>query len=63
MTLEQESKRATQLLTGKTIAKVVRHNSKEVILEFKDGSRLLVDSETPVELSITNAGNPQAKDR
>ena len=54
MSLEQESDRATQLLSGKVVARVVRHREAEVLVEFTDGTRLFVDcSGTGVELSIT----------
>jgi hypothetical protein len=53
MTLEEESERATALLHGKTILRVVRHRENQVLVEFEDGSRLFVDSQTPLELSVT----------
>ena len=53
MTLEEESERASSLLIGKRVARVMRHRDREVMLEFEDGSRLYAASETPLELSIT----------
>ena len=54
MNLEQEAERATELLRGKVVAKVMRHRAKEVCIEFADGTRLFVDHQPDkVELSIT----------
>jgi hypothetical protein len=53
VTLEDESERATAMLAGKVVARVVRHGAAEVLIEFADGSRLFVDSTSAVELSIT----------
>jgi len=55
MNLEQEAERATELLKGKVVAKVMRHRVKEVCIEFTDGTRLFVDQKPDgVELSITD---------
>jgi hypothetical protein len=43
MTLEEEAKRATELLSGKMVETVWRHQPGEVGIRFKDGSRLFVD--------------------
>jgi len=54
MSLEQEAERATELLKGKVVAKVMRHRAKEICVEFTDGTRLFVDHHpNNVELSIT----------
>jgi hypothetical protein len=52
MTLEEEADRATQLLRGKILRRVVRNRSGEVLIEFEDGSRIFADSNSPLELSI-----------
>jgi hypothetical protein len=54
MDLEHESKRATEMLAGKIVAKVYRHRPKELLIEFTDGTRLFVDGEG-LELSITDS--------
>ena len=52
--MEDEAKRATKLLKGKTVKKVWRHRPEELAIEFDDGTRLFVDrEETGLELSIT----------
>lgn len=56
MTLDEESARASSLLIGKRVTRVVRHRDREVMIEFEDGSRLYADSETPLELSVTLPG-------
>ena len=52
MTLDEESERATELLRGKIVKRVLRHRHQEVLIEFEDGSRFFADSATPLELSI-----------
>ncbi|MBA4766643.1 MAG: hypothetical protein H2049_03290 [Porphyrobacter sp.] len=53
MALDEESERATAMLAGKIVARVVRQREAEVLIEFTDGTRLFVDGGTTVELSIT----------
>ena len=54
MTLAEEASRATGLLVGKVVMQVVRHREGEVVVEFEDGTRLIVDhTQTGVELSVT----------
>jgi hypothetical protein len=54
MNLEQENERATEMLKGKIVAKVMRPRTKEVCIEFTDGTRLFVNhNPEDVELSIT----------
>ena len=51
--LEAEALRATELLAGKVVASVSRHREKELLVQFTDGIRLLVDADAPLRLSIT----------
>lgn len=52
--LSDESVRATELLAGKVVARVVRHRESEVLVEFTDNARLFVNHTTHgVELSVT----------
>jgi hypothetical protein len=52
--LARESARATDMLLGKTVARLVRHQNSEVLVEFSDGTRLFVDyRDGGLELSIT----------
>ena len=54
MTLTEEERRATEMLSGRTVARVRRHRPQEVLIEFSDGTRLFVDaSNEALELSIT----------
>ena len=54
MTLEEESSRATETLSGKVVSRLVRHREGEVLIEFTDGTRLFVGrNANGVELSIT----------
>ena len=52
-TLEAEALRATELLAGKVVASVSRHGEREVLVQFTDGTRLFVDADMPLELSVT----------
>ena len=55
MTLEEEERRMTELLAGKTVSVVRRHRSKEIVIQFTDWTRLLVDTpDENMELSVTN---------
>ena len=52
--LTLESTNATEMLSGKVVAKVVRHRLTEVLVEFTDGTRLFIDhNASKLELSIT----------
>ncbi len=52
--LNSEAEKATKMLQGKTVSKILRYQKAEVLIEFSDGSRLYVDkSDNGLELSIT----------
>jgi hypothetical protein len=51
--LETEAQRMTELLKGKVLKSCLRHNSDELVIIFKDGSRLFVNSKENLEFSIT----------
>ncbi len=52
--LKSEARRATKMLKGKIVERVWRHRTKEIGIQFTDGTRLFVDiSEGGLELSIT----------
>jgi hypothetical protein len=52
--LKAEAERASEMLRGKVVARVIRHRPTEVLLEFTDGTRLFVDQAADaLELSIT----------
>ncbi|WP_176596524.1 MULTISPECIES: hypothetical protein [Sphingobium] len=55
MTLDEESERATCMLLGKAIRRIARFRETEILIEFEDGTRLFVDSATPLQLSIQEA--------
>ena len=57
--LVEESTRATELIRGKVVARVVRNRPSEVLVEFTDGTRMFVDqTEGALELSITEGRTP-----
>lgn len=59
MTLEDEGERATLLLKGLVVDKVVRNRTKEVLIQFTDGSRFYVDLiDDYLDFSI-EGGNPE----
>ena len=52
--LEDEGRKLTDLLQGKTVKIVRRHRSREVMIEFEDGTRLFVDNiPDGLEFSVT----------
>ena len=51
--LAREAEKATELLGGLTVRVVKRHRPSELLIEFTDGTRLFVNAEGEVELSIT----------
>ncbi|MGV3530907.1 MAG: hypothetical protein ACO1QR_00950 [Chthoniobacteraceae bacterium] len=51
--LQAEAARATEMLHGRVLRQIWRHRPGEIGLEFEDGTRLFVDSTSPLELSIT----------
>jgi hypothetical protein len=55
--LETEAIRATEMLRGRVGRQVWRHRPGEIALQFEDGTRLFVESRSPLELSIT--GTPE----
>ena len=42
MTLEEEEKRVTELLKGKTVKEIKRDNAGEIIIKFEEGVEILV---------------------
>lgn len=42
MTLEEEEKKATELLEGKIVKSVKRYNETEVIISFEDGTEFFI---------------------
>ncbi|MEO1363279.1 MAG: hypothetical protein AAFU86_05840 [Pseudomonadota bacterium] len=43
----------TSLLKGKTVSKMAIHNVRELVVFFEDGTRLFVDAECDLRLSVT----------
>lgn len=53
MTSEEESDRLTELLKEKSVKYCIRSESGELVIFFKDGTRLFVNSSSDIELSVT----------
>jgi hypothetical protein len=51
--LSREAEKATGMLAGLTVRVVRRHRPTDLSIEFEDGTRLYVDGEGALELSIT----------
>ena len=53
--------RATEMLAGKSVAKVISHRPAELLIEFEDGTRLYIDAnaDRSLDLSITGGSIPQ----
>ena len=54
--LASEAARATEMLRGRTIRVVRRHRASELLIEFDDGTRLFIDAQGALELSIAALG-------
>ena len=58
MDLKHESERATGMLKGKVVDRVMRHRKEEVRIEFTGGTTLFVDAhQDQVELAITEGSD------
>lgn len=53
MTLDEEATRLKELLSDKVVTNVVRHRADEIVVEFSDGSRMIVDAQSDLEISVT----------
>jgi len=42
MTLEEEEKKATELLKGKIVKRIKRYNESEIIITFEDGTEFFI---------------------
>ncbi len=52
--LKREANQLTKMLKGKSLLKIWRHRSNEIVVEFSDGSRLFVDAHKEgIETSVT----------
>lgn len=54
--LNKEEQRATKLLKGKVVKRILRNRKEEVVIDFEDGTRFSIDwreSESELDLSIT----------
>ena len=59
--LTREGGSATKKLIGRSVRVVRRHRENELLIEFEDGTRLFVDSESGLELSITGVFDEQPR--
>ncbi|HEX2784959.1 MAG TPA: hypothetical protein VHN36_15350 [Ilumatobacteraceae bacterium] len=55
--LSREAEEATGMLAGLTVRVVRRHRPSELLIEFEDGTRLFIDGEGALDLSITGGQN------
>jgi hypothetical protein len=51
--LENEAKKLTDLLHGKSVKVVTRHRAREVVVEFDGGTRLFDAASDPLEFAVT----------
>jgi hypothetical protein len=54
--LNEDAKRATELLRGKIVSMIARHKSAELTIQFEDGNRLFVHIADSRELEISATG-------
>jgi hypothetical protein len=53
MNLDEEAEKITELLAGKVIESCIRNEEGELLIKFKCGARIFVNSEKKLEFSIT----------
>jgi hypothetical protein len=51
--LDEEANKIQKLLAGKSLSRVLRPRENEVVLEFKDGTRLFINTKGKPEFSVT----------
>jgi len=53
--LKEEERELQRLLRGRTVTRVSRHRRNELVIEFRDGTRLFVNGidKGALELSVT----------
>lgn len=62
--LSSEARRMTNLLKGKVVKICRRYKPNEVLVEFKCGSRLFLDAQGELEVSITvNEGGQRERNK
>jgi hypothetical protein len=59
MSAADREKSPSALLVGQTVSDVRQHRDNELLVQFADGTSLIVDGPGPLELSVT-AGAPAA---
>ena len=47
------ARRLASLTAGLTVARVLKADDRELVIEFEDGTRLLVRSEQRLDISVT----------
>ena len=57
--LKNEASSLEKLLIDKTVKKIWRHRTSELVIEFNDGYRLFVDSTSNQELEFSVTGGDQ----
>jgi hypothetical protein len=50
---EDLANRLNALTTGLTVAKILKANDSELVIEFSDGTRLFVKSGSALDISVT----------
>ena len=50
---EDLARRLSALTAGLTVAKVLKANDRELVIEFADGTRLLVKANERLDISVT----------
>ena len=51
---EDLGKRLDALITGLTVARVLKADEREVVIEFADGTRLFVRADQHLDVSVTS---------
>ena len=50
---EDLTRRLNALMAGLTVARILKADDRELVIEFADGTRLFVNAKQPLDISIT----------
>lgn len=60
--LDDEADKIAALLFEKRVRGIKRHRDGEILIEFDDGTRFFINSQSNLEFSITGQGDPAGAD-
>lgn len=61
LTLEQEASSILELLDARVVSRILRPRPNEICIEFSDGTRFYIDSQSSDSLSFSVTGGPNGE--